>query len=303
MIQSIMENASDKNEYHLFILHRNISDENMHLLKAQMEAFRQFSIEFININEYIKDYDFYFKVIPIETYFSLLIPYLFADYKKVIYLDCDMICCTDVAALYQINIDNYILAATKDVLAIRDWYVTIHKQKLLSWLQTLKIKNVEDYFMCGTVIYNIEQFHNNITMSLEELLIFAVSRKWIFQEQDVLNYLCHGKVLFLTQDWNLVPCNFINKVPDTLRTEYHTAEKQPKIVHYAADNKPWKAYAYKLYFEMFWKYATRIPFSGIIIERMYEKKFVGTSLTARISFDFCTAARYFINWIRRYIPV
>lgn len=111
-MQSVMENADSGKRYAFFVLHRDITDSAISLLTAQIAAFTNFSIDFINVFEELKDFQLFTSgSITIETYFRLLIPELFSSYEKVIYLDCDLICCTDIAELYKTNLGDNLLAA------------------------------------------------------------------------------------------------------------------------------------------------------------------------------------------------
>jgi lipopolysaccharide biosynthesis glycosyltransferase len=86
-------------------------------------------------------------------------------------------------------------------------------------------------------------------------------------DQDVLNFIGEGKTLLLPFHWNVMRTEGLAKyLPEKLKNEYYDAEQNPKIIHY----KPWLYDKYILSFELFWKYATRTPFSDVIIKRMKE---------------------------------
>jgi lipopolysaccharide biosynthesis glycosyltransferase len=302
MIQSIVENSNKQNMYTLYVLHKDISEKNMQILTEQLYEYKNFSINYINVLDYIKKYSLFIgKIIPVETYFSLLIPYLFKDHNKVIYLDCDMICNADIAELYKVNIDGYLLAAVRDILNIRNYYILCNKYKIKKYFRSIHIKNIDDYFICGTVIYNIKLFNSFI--SLEDMFKLAVSCHWKYQEQDILNYLCQNKILFLPFEWNIIMTPVNNKFPENIKNEYKAARQNPKIIHYAADNKPWNNYFHKPYFELFWMYAVRSKYINDIINRMYDKNLIDVSIYHRIQMDFFSLIRNIINLFRKYIPI
>jgi lipopolysaccharide biosynthesis glycosyltransferase len=285
MIQAIMENADQQKKYHFFILHKDITDESMELLKAQISHYDCFLINFINVTKYLTGFNFFVdnrKDITEEAYFRLLICKLFADYEKVIYLDGDMICCTDISSLYEYNINDYLIASSRDLLGISGSY--IHQEKMAYKKDFLKIKNINNYFNSGMLIFNIKKINNFI--NFKELLDFAVSKKWKTHDQDILNVLFEDNVLFIPTEWNLsyLSDDRINILPDFLRNEYFNALKQPKIIHFASI-KPWMNIVNIPYFELFWKYATRTPFLNTIIERMKNNDLIGKTCKERLLLD------------------
>lgn len=48
------------------------------------------------------------------TYYRILIPNLYPQYEKVLYLDSDIIILDDIAKLYNVNINNYLIGAVSE---------------------------------------------------------------------------------------------------------------------------------------------------------------------------------------------
>jgi lipopolysaccharide biosynthesis glycosyltransferase len=275
MIQSVMENADPNRRYYLFILHREINNDNVYLLKKQVSLFLNFSIEFINVNQYISKYNLFIsRHITVEAYFRLLIPDIFSNYQKVIYLDCDMICCTDIASLFDINLENNLIAAVWDT-GVAWYYSQNHSEDIKTMYSSvlLHLKKPYEYFCSGMCIFNIELFRK--TISINKLLELAASREWQLHDQDVLNFLAEGKSLLLSFYWDFMFTPYAKYLPEHLQTEYNEAKKYPGIIHY----KPWNEENYIPHFELFWKYATRTPFINDIIKRMNEKYLIKDAIS------------------------
>jgi lipopolysaccharide biosynthesis glycosyltransferase len=211
--------------------------------------------------------------ITIETYFRLIIPELFCDYEKIIYLDGDIICRVDIAELYKIDLGDRLLAASRDILGICRYYMYC-ESKRLTGTDIITLQNIDEYFNAGLLIINILQFRHTFTVN--ELFNFSLSQKWRCHDQDVLNVLCKGRVSFLPLAYNFNQNDHAAiYLPDNLKREYLEAIKDPKIIHFMGPSKkPWNNVNHVSYFEYFWKYATRTPFINVIIERMYEKKLI-----------------------------
>jgi lipopolysaccharide biosynthesis glycosyltransferase len=273
-IQSVMENASKDKQYHIYILYQSISNQSVELLEQQVAVFSQFSLDFIDVTQYIKKYKLFSSIWSIATYFRLLIPYLFPKYQKMIYIDGDIICNVDIAELFAIDLENHLLASARDSVGI-GWYHSPYynperkeKQKLEYDILS-KMKNPDNYFNAGVLVLNLEAFRN--TISMKELLDFSASEEWQFPDQDILNILCEDKVLFLPMDWDFLNCNscYLDYLPEHLRQEHIKAKENPKIAHLVI--KPWNQYNDIQSIDLLFAYAPKTPFIGILLTRMYEK--------------------------------
>jgi len=276
-IQSVMENAAQDRQYIFYILHQELSDDNIDLLKKQVSFFTRFSIEFINVSQYLSKYNLFIsRHVTVETYFRLLIPDLLGKYRKVIYLDGDMICCADIALLFDIDLKGRLFAAVRDI-GVAWYYSPKHSEEMKAVYSSvlLHLKNPDEYFCAGMCVFNIELLRK--TISTDKLFELAQSREWQLWDQDVLNYLGEGKTLLLPYYWNYMRTPNEIYLPDYLRVDYKKAEKSPGIIHY----KPWNEENYAPYFELFWKYATRTPFIGLIIARMHERNLIDDTKSFR----------------------
>jgi lipopolysaccharide biosynthesis glycosyltransferase len=289
MIQSIIENSDKNIRHNIFILHKDISEESLGLLKRQINAVNNFSISLVNVNDYIKNYNFDIsnrKDLAVETFFRLLIPTVFSGLEKILYLDCDMLCLGNLYHLFNIPLDNTIIAAARDLWNISDYYRIKNGKKLN---EVGNLKNPDDYFSSGMMLIDIKKFNDFI--GSKELLELASSRLWKTVDQDVLNHVLEGKVLFVSNEWNFLSVrfdgvNYIKHLPQYLQEEYFGAKKAPKIIHFAGDaRKPWENFVNVQYGELFWKYAARTPFIDEIVRRMEEKKLIGLSYREHVFND------------------
>jgi lipopolysaccharide biosynthesis glycosyltransferase len=285
-MQSIMENSGKNKRYAFFILHQNISDISIGVLQEQIKQFSNFSIEFIDVTIYIKNHNFHLAWgISVETYFRILIPFLFRRYEKVLYLDGDMICQFDVAELFDFDLGGNLLASSRDILGAGIFHF-FGKNKKYARQDDLfdaqsSITNPDDYFLAGMLVFNTGAW----TISLDELLTIAGSKKWGNCDQDFLNFFCDKKVLLLPAEYDFVDLeqkdeyhHFFDFIPRSIQDEYIKAKDHPKIIHFATKSKkPWNNFIYTPYFYLFWKYAARTPFLDIILKRMNDKNLINKS--------------------------
>jgi lipopolysaccharide biosynthesis glycosyltransferase len=273
LIQSIMDNARQPRRYRFFVLHRGISAENQRLLRSQVASADlgeaggapAFSVEFVDVGAHIQGYRFPTHFLPAESYFRLLIPYLF-EYEKVIYLDSDMICHADLSELYAVDLGTNFLAACRDDFLAGD--------RGRGHALSIGLSRPRDYFNAGMLLINRERFSRSVAM--KQLLDLAVSRDWRFCDQDVLNVVCAEKTLILNMEWNaMVTMHNEDQFPLSLRQEYRRSRASPKISHFAGP-KPWDrrfSFAFdsgprKAHLELFLRYAVRTPFIATVRARM-----------------------------------
>ncbi|MDR1952453.1 MAG: glycosyltransferase family 8 protein [Elusimicrobiota bacterium] len=221
--------TSPQDKIHFFFLAGNISGENQKKL-LELRDIQDFDYTFINnIDNSI------FKDIPIIGWnnyalcYRLLIPEILPDdVKKAIYLDCDIIVNIDIKDLWDIDIENYLLAA-------------------VSMNASTKHEGFEDsYFNSGVIVFN--------NCALRE---FNFEKKWrdyaanlpketvlTFPDQDVLNYTVGKNALLLPQKYNIIDENIGNA---------------KGIIHYAG-RKPWGILCAHPLKNLYFKYAKMTPY-------------------------------------------
>jgi lipopolysaccharide biosynthesis glycosyltransferase len=280
MIESIIQNAKQKRLYKIYILTTNISLKNKENLNYQIKNDKRFSIYFINVTNYIENKKLNtFAHLTIETYFRFLIFDLFPNSKKVLYLDSDLIINYDISELYDINIEGKYLAAVKDIDTAGSLNYQKEKRNYIN--EIIGCKGDDEYFQAGVILFNILEIKNKI--SSEILFYIAQERKWDWMDQDVLNFVFKGKIYYLNQKWNCIMnwvgliknktrIDILKLAPKQLFNEYLEARKNPLIIHYAGNQKPWE-YPSCDFSNYFWKYANHsIYIKKIIIQNKKKRK-------------------------------
>ena len=155
MLQSVMDFSSPERNYSVTVLHTDIEEQNRKTLFQMMR--NNFRMEFINVSKRMQNYTSLFvsNHIKIETYFRLLLPELMPETEKVLYIDCDVIANQDVAELYDINTDGYLLAAARDADSAAN-YNTHTEDK--DYIETIYLQNGE-----SEELYEIKD--KNVTFS------------------------------------------------------------------------------------------------------------------------------------------
>ena len=269
--QSMIENTSSCNNYDVILIESNVSEDNKKILSAMVEDYQNITLRFYNAQELVKNYNLKANEhITTETYYRFLIQQVIPDYKKVLYLDSDMIINSDVAQLYNTDVDGYMVAAVRDAEFLGNINGASKTIKAYA-TEVLKMKNPYNYFQAGVLLFNETEMRK--AYSLDQWLAFA-STPYKYNDQDVLNIYCEGRVKYIDMEWNLITdCNHtrvsevIVHAPEDIKTEYARATANPKIIHSAGHIKPWhnpqedKA-------EYFWKYAEKTAYYNELLLKM-----------------------------------
>ena len=274
-IASIVKNSTLQNNYDIIVLSEFISEANQKLLLQLITKYKNISLRFVSPKKRIDNFSPYLHghFGHIETYYRLILPDILSQYQKVLYLDSDMVVCADVAQLFNENVDGVLLAACHDA-DTAGLYNGWQKERKSYSDKILGLQSPYQYFQAGTILFNLDEFRK--AFKTKDLLDFASGKKWLLQDQDVLNKLCEGRVKYVDMAWNVMVdyngiriTQIIALAPQWLNKMYMEARKAPKIIHYAGPQKPW------LYPEMdfgheFWEIAKQTDFYEILLSRMSE---------------------------------
>lgn len=278
-IQSILNHMSLELCYDIFIMTTGISRDQQDALLHMIQQYRNVSLRLVDMNGYIAQYQFFtYPHISAETYFRLIVPWVFEKYSKLIFLDSDMIICEDPAKLLEFDIgDNYI-AASRDV--VMSGFLHGRDEKGFAYVREFLGSEACNYFNAGIMVFNAEAMRN--TFSAAKLVGDAAANMYRIMDQDVLNQYCVGKVYFLGQEWNMPPdCpvwsdrpgerkkDYISYAPQELQEEYRLAHAAPKVIHYTDVGKPW-FFPDEDLADAFWETARKTPFYEPILFRLFD---------------------------------
>ena len=246
-VSSLIRNASRDFRYRIIILNTGIRQENVDLVKRREQE--GFAIDFVDITEQVKDIQSRFKNVyhfSVVTYYRLFIASMFPQYKKIIYLDCDLVVLGDISKLYFTDLQGNIFAAGPEMF-VRS------TPEFRRYAEVALGVDPDGYVNAGVLAVDLEQFRR---YRIEERFIELITRydfDLLDPDQAYLNYLCDGKILTLRNGWNKEP------MPTP-------CEGDLNIVHYALYKKPWQ-YDDVMYGEYFWEYAETSPYYGEILRR------------------------------------
>ncbi|MBO4815896.1 MAG: glycosyltransferase family 8 protein [Clostridia bacterium] len=241
-IKSLTQNASKEYNYKIIILHEGLNKENTE--KIQEYKNEKFDIEFIHMKDRLKTItdreENRFRYFTLTIYYRLFIPEMFPEYDKGIYIDSDIVVPGDISELYNIELENNLIGACQD-------HSVVDIEEFASYMEdTVGISRYE-YVNSGVLLMNLKLLREKqFSKRFLELL-----NKYHFDnvapDQDYLNAMCNGKILYLDAVWDAMP------------TPGRKEISNPKLIHYNLFQKPW-CYDNIQYEDYFWKYAKKTSY-------------------------------------------
>ena len=185
------------------------------------------------------------KNISSVTFYRLFLPIILpSDIEKVIYLDGDIIVRNSLKQLWDITLDEYAAGAVLEAVQLEE------RCERLGYDSDL------GYFNAGMLLINLSywRIHNILQQSLE--LTKKDPLKIVDQDQDILNFLLAGKILWLKPEYNLTRHLLTKKYYDGApnKDELNKAYKNPVIIHYTCSQKPWHTFCRHPHKMIFLKY-------------------------------------------------
>ena len=250
-LQSIVEHSNPARNYDICILTKDISPAQQQILKIYYER-KNVSLRFVSMKGFSNSYN-QTRDITIETYFRIWVPKIFKKFRKIIFLDSDLIVLDDLALLYDIDLKTYPIAAVDDY-TLKCFFNNYHRNDR-EYFQELGVKKRDSLFNAGVLVWNIPYVKADTVETLEKLL---EKRPYTFFDQDVLNLYFNQKCYSLPLVYNFTPITYNPEIfvfcPESAKKCYELAMTKAKIVHYNSPIKPWRNRDCFLGF-LWWKYA------------------------------------------------
>lgn len=248
-IYSLLCNRNRERSYDIIILHKRISREHQGEILGLADGKSGVSIRFINVveadRELQSDVGCYYAV---ETNYRLLLfSKLFQNYRRMLYLDCDIIVTGDVGELFDVDLEGKSAAGVEDVgfrwLAYtkRAIFLDNKPYNVLNYCtDVLGIKDPGGYVNAGVLLFDLEKCRQKV--SFRDVVETLHSRNFFYNDQDVLNILLEGNIKQVDCKWNYM--NNIAFYLECDRKEFRELyldlrREDYRIIHYISAKKPW----------------------------------------------------------------
>lgn len=250
-IASILHNARSPIAFH--ILHDGLCAGTIKKIEACADTVerqperRSVSFEFILLQlEEFKDLPSRANI-SLMTYARMKIPTLLAHVPRVLYLDCDMVVCADLAPLWVTDLGDNPIAACLD-------FISPHK------VENLGI-DPRNYFNAGMLLMNLDAMR---AMGFNEIVVagFNDQNRIFAHDQDFLNLIFKNNWKRVHSRWNVVIHHSelrARRLPMYEFAEFRAALAEPGIIHYTGV-KPSHYLHDSAFKDRYWFYLALTPY-------------------------------------------
>ena len=175
--------------------------------------------------------------VSLATYYRLLIPSL-VHAPRCIYMDCDMICRSSLASLWNIQLNNCIAAAVKD----------IDEDK-----QSARL-GLRRYFNAGLFLMDLDVMRHEHTQKDFFYFLEEQHERIVMHDQDVLNCVLDGRIHELDMTWN---CQVAN-THKCKEVGFYGMSTTANILHFIGHKKPWHWRCNAPERMLYWKYLHKV---------------------------------------------
>lgn len=250
-ISSLLMNANEDTFYDIFILHSERVDLQRNELNKITEYYNNCRIQY-RVVDTTFDNAFEIRGITASTYYRLMIPEFVPEYDKILYSDVDVIFRDDLSVIYETDMTGYYVAGVNSLSHLNKATKQYYEQKLGI--------NSSSIIYAGNILMNSAlMLEDNIVSRFKE----HVHKKYIYQDLDILNIVCQGKIKYLspcfclTTDISKYSSKYLSKVTDIWPVQEIKYAVNKGVVHYNGQ-KPWKGYC--INFDIWWEYYRKSPF-------------------------------------------
>ena len=154
-ITSLQAHANKSTDYSITVLKTDITEENQKKLKTHESD--NLKISFFDVQDILKPIE---KTLPdmfyytLAAYYRLFIESMFPQFKKILYLDCDIVVLGDVSKLWEIDLKDNMLAGVVEGFIASTKEFREYAQKAVG-------VNPDRYINSGILSINLEKFREN----------------------------------------------------------------------------------------------------------------------------------------------
>lgn len=252
-LYSLMKNASPQYDYTVYVIHQDLSDENINRINDMCKD--NFEIIFKQMNDTVHgissdkvgrlrcDYSTF------TIYYRLFLADMFPQYDKGLYLDSDIVVPGDISELCLTDLQSYPIGACADMSVSGVEVIADYMENAIG-VDRYK------YVNSGILLMNLKKMRE-IKLSQHFLsLLNTYCFDTIAPDQDYLNAMCNGNIFHLNKAWDAMP---LHDQPEM---------SNPKIIHYNLFDKPW-CYNGIQYESYFWDAAAKTPFYDELIAHLH----------------------------------
>ena len=180
--------------------------------------------------------------------------------ERVLYLDCDTVVLRSLRKLWQMPLDGAVMAAAQEP--------TIYPQVR----DYLGLEADDAYYNAGVLLIDLKRWRAEGIR--EKVLAYyeSIAEVSLFNDQDALNGLLKGRIRTFSPEYNFFTnyryfryetlCGMQSAYREIPEKQFRLAKRHPAVLHFAGDERPWRAGALNFYGAAYEKYLNMTPWAG-----------------------------------------
>lgn len=246
-IHSLLINTEEETIFDIYvIIDPNVNDTDKDLLRHQVKKDHPLSeINFLEIGDTFES-GYEIREISRACYNRLMIPWLLPQYDKIVYSDVDVIFRNSITDVFDIDITDYFVAGVGGMVWTKG-IVNKYLKKIGA--------DYDNYINSGFLLINASLQREE---QLKGKYLELSKKKFIYQDQDIINLVCKGRIKKLPGTYNVSPSE-----------AYLLPAEEVKMIHYFGF-KPWTHFTYS--WDLWWdSYRTAMVFNGEYAKKISER--------------------------------
>ena len=256
---TMLQHISADHKYHIVIMSSCLKKSEAEIFETLTAPYKNVSWEYIDMTQWITqigEQNFYTGRYAIANYYRLFLCDVLKNEDKIIYLDSDIIVQDDIFKLWEIDMQNYTIAAALDKNALR-LPVSVEVVFLKKLCKRLKIKKAHNYLNSGVLVMDLKKLRDMNFLDIVKREVMT-GIKFELVDQDILNRVFENNYLRLDKAWNHQPLQ--------AGEEY----QNDHILHISG-LRPWES-VNKPYANIWWQTVEKTPFKELLQKKAAETR-------------------------------
>ncbi len=260
-LASLLEHAASDTMYDVRVLvHKCFSPQHETVLTALVEKYGHAILRFVEMNDAFIHTKTNYAGVGKESLYRLMIPELFPEIDKCIYLDADTLVLDDLSEMFAFEMGNDYIAgvyAERFLHLATQNFNKAHYNKFATMLQKSHgVFSYDQYVGAGVMVMNLAALRSD---NMTRTFLSYVLETSVPLDQDILNACCYGKirklpVAFCVDMHDLAEIAWYEENRPEQMPQILAALERPVVVHYADRFKPWLTLGLR-YEVKWWRYA------------------------------------------------
>lgn len=259
---SLFENNKDATQIYVYLIAKDVSDDNVNLLKGIAENYhRNFVV--VSFNDIAYDLDLSAIGRHIETIYAKIFFPRIEGVDKMIYLDSDTVVVGSLKELWEDDLDGY--------------YMGVVATNPTKFYRELGLPKGDRFFNDGMAICNVDYCRKNDLIGKVLKVVDEFDGNPPTLSEGALNKVCYGKVKYISLRYNLMAglldlCSldikYMAKSLQYSEEDLRYSCEHPVVIHYltAFYNRPWLTPCSHPYKDEFFKYKAMSPWNDKELE-------------------------------------